>query len=171
MSLRSTPHLSTTINTYSAIRERILAFEPTLDEETLTDTLEGLTDLHEVIAAIVRSALTSEALAEGLKVHIARLQDRHQRFLRRADACRQIARDAMLEADLKTLRAPDFTLSVKMGNPGLVLTNERAIPSEYWRPQEPRLDRKGLLSDLKRGLDVEGAMLSNPEPVLSVRIR
>lgn len=164
-------HIQASLAAHQTIRERILSAEPGLDEETLADTLEGLTDLHEVIAAIVRSALTYEALADGLKTHIARLQDRHQRFLRRAESCRQIARDAMLEADVKTLRAPDFTLSVRMSNPGLVLTDERAVPSHYWRPQEPRLDRQGLLSDLKRGLDVEGAMLSNPAPVLSVRIR
>ena len=163
--------LQISLATHHSIRDRILAVEPGLDEETLADTLEGLTDLNEMIAAVARSALTYEALAEGLKSHIARLQDRHQRFLHRADACRQIVRDAMVEADLKKLRAPDFTLSVRVGNPGLVLTDERTVPSEYWRPQAPRLDRVGLLNDLKRGIVVEGATLSNPAPVLSVRIR
>lgn len=163
--------ISHSLSTHRAIREQILSVEPGLDEETLADTLEGLTDLNEMIAAVARSALTYEALAEGLKSHIARLQDRLQRFLHRAEACRQIARDAMVEADLKTLRAPDFTLSVRLGNPGLVLTDERAVPSGYWRPQEPRLDRLGLLNELKRGTVVEGATLSNPAPVLSVRIR
>ena len=157
--------------THHSIRDRILTVEPDLDEQTLADTLEGLTDLNEMIAAVARAALTYEALAEGLKSHITRLQDRLQRFLRRAEACRQIARDAMVEADLKTLRVPDFTLSVRVGNPGLVLTDERTVPSEYWRPEAPRLDRAGLLNDLKRGIVVEGATLSNPAPVLSVRIR
>ena len=164
-------NIRTTVATHQLIRDRILAIEPDLDEQTLADTIEGLTDLNQMIAAIVRSALTYEALAEGLKSHIARLQDRHQRLLHRADACRQIARDAMVEADLKTLRVPDFTLSVRVGNPGLVFTDERTVPSEYWRPQAPRLDRVGLLNDLKRGIAVEGAALSNPAPVLSVRIR
>lgn len=63
-------HSVHSLATYRAIRERILASEVDLDEETLTDTLEGLTDLHEVVAAIVRSALTDEALVEGLKGHI-----------------------------------------------------------------------------------------------------
>lgn len=74
-------HVSHSLTIYSAIRDRILAFEPDLDEQTLADTLEGVTDLQEVIAAIVRSALIQEAYAEGLKGHIGRLQERLQRLL------------------------------------------------------------------------------------------
>jgi len=159
------------VTIHRLIRDRILALEPDLDEQTLADTLEGLTDLNEAIAAVVRSALVEEAYAEGLKSHISRLQERLQRLIHRADVRRQVARDAMVEADLKTLRAPDFTLSVRPGGPGLVVTDERTIPSTYWQPREPRLDRLGLLRDLKQGATVEGASLSNSAPVLSVRVR
>jgi len=96
---------------------RILALEPDLDEQTLADRLEGLTDLNEAIAAVVRSALVEEAYAEGLKSHISRLQERLQRSIQRADVRRQVADDAMVEADLRTMRAPDFTLSVRPGDP------------------------------------------------------
>jgi hypothetical protein len=157
--------------TYRAIRDRILASETALDEETLADTLEGLTDLHEVVAAVVRSALFDEALAEGLKGYIQLMQCRLQRLTERAEARRQIARDAMLEVNVKKITAPDFTASIRPGSPALVVTEEGAIPPTYWQPRDPRLDRLGLLNDIKRGVVVEGATLSNPAPVLSVRIR
>jgi hypothetical protein len=51
------------------------------------------------------------------------------------------------------------------------MTDEKEIPPPYWEPREPRLDRRGLLNDLKKGVAVAGATLSNPEPVLAVRVR
>jgi hypothetical protein len=163
--------LAQSLTTYQVIRERILAVEAGLDEETLADTLEGLTDLNEVVAAVVRSALLDEALAEGLKAHIATLQERLRRLMERADARRRIARDAMLEVDIRKIAAPDFTISVRPGSPALIVSDEAAIPADYWVPREPRLDRFGLIADLKKGVAVAGAQLSNPEPVLSVRVR
>jgi len=163
--------LTHSLTAYRTIRERIIALEADIDEETLADTLEGITDLHEVIAAVVRGALTDEALAEGLKHHIETLQARRQRLVDRARSRRTVARDAMLDVDLKKLAAPDFTLSVRPGTPALVVTDEQTIPDAYWKPRPPQLDRLGLLSDLKNGLVVTGAGLGNPEPVLSVRVR
>jgi hypothetical protein len=163
--------LSQSVAVYESIRQRILSAHSELDEVTLNDTLEGLTELHEVVAAVIRAALFDEALAEGLKAHIQALEARLQRLNERADARRRIARDAMVEVDLKKITAPDFTVSVRAGSPALVVVDEAAVPATYWVPRDPRLDRAGLISDLKNGLTVAGAELSNPSPVLSVRVK
>ena len=157
--------------TYLALRERLLAAEPDLDEQTLADTIEGLTDLHEIVAAIVRSAIVDEALSEGLRGRIGEMQARLGRLEDRASKRRQIARDVMVEAQIKTITAPDLTISVRPGSPSLVVTDEAAIPANYWVAREPRLDRQALTADLKRDLTIPGACLKNPEPVLSVRVK
>ena len=157
--------------TYRAVRERIRALDPELDEQTLTDTVEGLTDLHEILAAIVRAALADEALATGLKSRIAEMQERLERLQERAAKRRQIVKDTMVELDLKKLTAPDFSASIRPGTPALLVIDEAAVPSIYWEPREPRLDRQGLLAELKQGAEITGVTLSNPEPVLSVRTK
>ena len=157
--------------TYRAVRERIRALDPELDEQTLADTVEGLTDLHEILAAIVRAALADEALATGLKGRIAEMQERLERLQERASKRRQIVKDTMVELDLKKLTAPDFSVSIRPGMPALMVIDEAAVPSIYWEPREPRLDRQGLLAELKQGAEITGVTLSNPEPVLSVRTK
>ena len=157
--------------TYRANRDRIRAENPHIDEQTLADTVEGLTDLHEIVAAIVRAALADEALATGLKGRIAEMQDRLDRLQDCAAKRRHIARDVMVELDLKKITAPDFTVSVRPGMPSLLVLDEAAVPSIYWEPREPRLNRQGLANDLKQGAEISGVALSNPEPVLSVRTR
>ena len=159
-----------TIN-YRTLRDRICTQDPQIDEQTLADTVEGLTDLHEIVQAVIRSALADEALARGLKCRISDMQGRLDRLEDRASKRRQIAKDVMVELDLKKLNAPDFTASIRPGTPALMVIDEEAVPSIYWQPSEPRLNRQELASELKQGAEIAGVTLSNPEPVLSVRTR
>ena len=124
--------------TYRTLRDRIRAQDPQIDEQTLADTVEGLTDLHEIAAAIVRSALADEALATGLKGRIGEMQERLERLQDRASKRRQIAKDVMLELDIKKIAAPDFTVSIRPGLPALQVLDEAAVPSIYWQPVAPR---------------------------------
>ena len=157
--------------TYRTIRDRIRAEDPHIDEQTLADTVEGLTDLHEIVAAIVRAALADEALASGLKGRVVEMQDRLARLQNCAAKRRQIVKDVMIELDIKKITAPDFTVSIRPGMPSLLVLDETAVPSIYWQEATPRLDRQGLLNELKEGADIKGVTLSNPEPVLSVRTK
>jgi hypothetical protein len=156
---------------YQAIRERVRSEDPQIDEQTLADTVEGLTDLHDIIAALIRSALADEALATGLKSRIADMQERLDRLQDRASKRRQLAKDVMVDLNLKKITAPDFTVSIRPGTPSLLVLDEAAVPSIYWQAVSPRLNRQELLSDLKEGTEITGVTLSNPEHVLSVRTR
>jgi len=156
---------------YKTVKDRLRAEDPGLDEQTLADTVEGLTGLHEILTAIIRAALTDQALASGLEGRLAEMQARRDRLQERATKRRQMAKDVMVELDLKKLAAPDFTASIRPGTPALMVIDEAAVPSIYWEPREPCLNRQGLANDLKQGAEIAGVALSNPEPVLSVRTK
>ena len=98
---------------HQALKERLLGNWPDCDEKTLRDTLEGITDLHEMIAAVIRSALVDEALQAGLRTRIEDMRQRLSRLAERGLKKRQLALEAMNEADLKKLEQPDFTASAR----------------------------------------------------------
>ena len=77
----------------------------------------------------------------------------------------------MSEVGLTKLEQPDFTASTRVGSPALIVVSEQTIPLAYWLPQPPKLDRPGLLGQLKRGTAIPGAELTNPKPVLMVRTK
>lgn len=164
-------HLKSETQRYQIVRTRLLAAWPEIDTDTLTDTLEGITDLHEMISAIIRSALVDEALQIGLRARLEDMRQRLSRIEERGTKKRQLALDAMSEVGLKKLEQPDFTASTRAGSRALVIVSEDVIPATYWAPQPPKLDRLSLLAELKRGCEIPGAQLSNPKPTLTVRTK
>ena len=156
---------------YTLLQKRLLEQWPTLEEDVVSDTLEGITDLHDMIAVVIRSALADEAMAAGLCTRIGDMKQRLGRLEERADKKRQLALEAMSEVGLKKLVQPDFTASTRQGPPALVVVDERLIPEHYWLPQPAKLNKLGMLADLKVGRDVAGAQLSNAKLVLAVRTK
>ena len=156
---------------YLQLKRGLIADYPEADEDTLLDTLEGITDLHEMIAAIIRSVLVDEALQAGLRTRIEDMRQRLVRLDERGAKKRQLALEAICEVGLKKLEQPDFTASARSGIPSLIVVSEASVPEAYWVPQPPKLDRQALLADLKRGTEVPGAKLGNPKPTLALRTK
>lgn len=156
---------------YQALRDRLRTHDPGLDEGTLADTLEGITDLHEILAEVVRAALADEAMASGLQQRMGAMAERLDRLQYRAAKRREIARDVMVESEIKKVTAPDLTLVIRPGIPALMVIDESAVPRDFWEAREPRLNRQKLLADLKQGVAIQGVELSNPQPVLTVRTK
>ena len=82
---------------------------------------------------------------------------------------RSLVTSVMERAHVMRLVEADFTASLRATQSPLILTDEANIPSDYWRPQPPRLDRQGLIRALKAGHTIEGATLGNGGLTISVR--
>lgn len=142
-----------------------------LDDETLTDTLEGLSDLPDMIAEIVRSSLEDEALIHGLKVRIEAMTARSTRLKERHERKRKLACWALGAAGLPKLILPDFSVSLSQGQMRLLISDEAKLPRSFLVPQPPKPDRTAITSALKRGEAVEGALLVLGDPHITVRTR
>ena len=164
-------HLKVELSNYCYLKEKLTAAFPEVGDDTLTDTLEGITDLHEMITAVIRSALVDEALSTGLRNRLNDMRERLARLEERGFKKRKLALEAMDEVGLNKLQQPDFTASTRPGSPSLLVTAESDVPAPYWVPQPPKMDRQALLGELKRGNEIPGVQLNNPKTVLVVRTK
>ena len=144
------------------------------DEQLLADMLEGSTDLHGFVSATVRLMRKAEANAKGARAdadeYAAPLMLRAARFEQRSEALRGLMFKLLMHAGLKKLELAAATLSIRAGQPRVIITDEARLPESFVRiKREP--DKHLIASHLKAGEPVPGASLSNSEPVLSVRVK
>jgi hypothetical protein len=156
---------------YEYLKEHLRAEYQEADEQTILDTLEGLSGLPEALAAVVRSYLDDLALVAALGMRIGDMQERMHRIEYRAEKKRAIVTSIMERADIKKLAEPDFTASLRAVPPSLLVTDEQQIPEPFWKLQPPKLDKRGLIAALTAGQSVSGAQLGNGGTTLTVRVK
>lgn len=139
------------------------------DEDAIRDTIEGETNLHEVICQVVEEISTATANVEGIKAHIEKLKARQERLEAGIETKRTAILNAMAIGEIKRLDAGIATLSRKPVPPKLVVVDESAIPSEFWKRADPTLDKKALTAALKDEKQVPGAQMSNGGETLAIR--
>jgi hypothetical protein len=156
---------------HERLRVQLRSMFEEIDDETLRDTLEGISTLPEALATFVRSYLEDLAFAAALGTRIGDMQTRLARIEARADKKRASITSVMERSDIKKLEQPDFTASLRSVPPGLLVANESLVPTDYWKPQPAKLDKRGLLATLNSGQLVPGAALGNGSVTLSVRTK
>jgi Siphovirus Gp157 len=156
---------------YEYLRGQVQREFPDVDEETLSDTLAGITDLPEMIAAVLRSALQDLALAKGLRSRLVEMQERLARLEDGAQRKRHLVTSVMERAEMPKLVEPDFTVILRRTPPALRVVQEDEVPAEFWRPQPRKLDRPAVTMALRGGRLVPGATLDNGGTTIAVKTK
>jgi hypothetical protein len=156
---------------YRLLQDQLKQDYAGLDDETLADTLEGLSELPEMIEEIVRSSLDDEAMIAGLKLRADAMAERLCRLRERHQKKRQLAAWALGAAGLARMKAPEFSVSLSEGAVRLEVSDESRLPALYLVPQPAKPDRAAITAALKRGEAVEGATLVQGQPYISVSTR
>lgn len=154
---------------HQLIRDRLLAAYPDLDQETLLDTLEGASDLKEMLGAITRAYLDDRAFTTSLKQRLDDMRIRLSRLELATSNKRVLIAEVMGKAELRKVTEPDFTLSLRDVPRRFSVSDEAEIPETYWLPQPAKLDRQAVLQDLRSDVPVPGAALNNGGKTISVR--
>ncbi len=163
--------ITAVISQHVRAREELISAYPDLDDDTLRDTLEGLTDATDIIGAVIRSSLEDAALLDALSTRLSDMKARRDRLEERMRSKRDVARRAMTAAGIDKITHPDFTVSLRSGQATLDIIDASQVPPAYLKPQPPTLDKQGLLAALKAGCVIDGVALKDPAPQISVRTR
>jgi hypothetical protein len=153
----------------AALIESLNALGEGADETLLLDTIEGETNLLEAVDRLLERMAQTRAQVAGLEIVINDLGVRKKRFEDRINADRALIEQALMIAELEKVERPTATLFLSRRAPKVEIAEEGDIPAEFWKPGEPKLDKKAVLEALKEGRPVPGACLSNAAPSLTVR--
>src|SRR5258708_39470878 len=99
--IRMIPAISQDLAEHEYLRSVLKSDYPEIDDETLRDTVEGLTNLAEILAAVVRSHLDDLALTTALRARISTIQERLSRLEDRLAKKRKRVSCGMSRADIR----------------------------------------------------------------------
>ena len=144
----------------------------TLDDDALMGAFDvAKEDLADKLEGYCKFIKNLESDIAGLKAEEARIKARRQTMENTVDRAKEAMKKAMNTAGEKKLPAGSFTVSVQANPPKVVLDEQYLgnIPEKYLIPQEPTINKKAMLEDLKAGENLEG--LAHMETGESLRIR
>lgn len=151
------------------VAELLAACPELLDDDDLrADTLEGETDLYELLARLTAVTLNAKAQEAAIKARVEALTQRRDAARNRQDRLRSLIQHLMGEAGLRKVTLPEATLSIGKVAPSVIITDEDQIPAGFVKV-ETRIDKAAIKAALKDGLEVAGACLSNGGESLTVR--
>lgn len=158
--------------TESFLTIQSLAEDGTLTDEVLDELFENAVgDLTDKLEGYGKFLTNLRADIAGLKAEEERLTEKRKRLENLEKRSKEACQRAMTAAKKPKIEAGSFTFSIQRNPPSCVIDCDLAgIPSKYLIPQEPKIDKKAILEDLKKNGNILGAV-AHIEQGESLRIR
>ena len=146
---------------YIAAAQRMEDLE--LDQQTIADTLEGLSGALEVKASSVAMVIQNmEATAKAIEQARQKMDARRKAIENRAESLRDYLKAQMERTGITRIESPYFVLAIQKNPPRVVVDAESLIPREfmYSAPAPPPEPIKKMIADaIKAGAEVPGVHL------------
>ncbi|AXF54593.1 siphovirus Gp157 family protein [Salicibibacter kimchii] len=139
-----------------------------VDAEVFTDTLQAIEESIEVKVegyhAIIQN---TKGDIEKIKTEEKRLADRRKAMENKVDKLKRNLEENMTKLGKRKITTPLFTAWIQPNTPSVRVLDEKLIPKEFWKEQDPKLDKTSLGKALKKS-DTPGAEIVQTE---SIRFR
>lgn len=139
------------------------------DPDILRDTLEALDgEIEEKADNCAKVIKNLEGKEDALDKEIARLQDRKRSVNNSIKSIKGNLERAMITTGKKKFKTDLFSFGIQKNPPTVQVMDEAAVPEQFWKQQDPVLDKKALMAFIKENGPTEYAQLTQGE---SLRIR
>jgi hypothetical protein len=138
------------------------------DEQLKLDTLEGETNLFEVVRSLLGAIEEDEGIALAVKHQIEQRQARKSAAEHRNEVRREAIRALLDCAGLDKLTLPEATLSVRKVAPKAIISDEAAVPDSLCRFKRAP-DMAAIKAEVEAGRAVSGVTLDNGGSSLTIR--
>ena len=149
--------------------QQVLEIAEQLDAETLKDTLDSINDAVE--QKVENTAFVVKQLEANVSVideEIKRLQAMKGTQTNNIKSLKLYLQESMEKVGLDKVQGKLIKIAIQNNPQSVEVLNENVIPKNYFVEQNPKLDKKALLTDLKGGVQVEGVEIKQTR---SLRIR
>ena len=142
------------------------------DENIMQVLLDGLNEIkeefNEKALNLVKYIKNIESDIEGFKSEEKRLSERRKTLENQKESIKEYLYTEMNKINQKKVDLGLFKLNIQNNPASVNILDEKLIDKKYLIEQEPKIDKKAILNDLKNNVDVKGCEIHQGE---SLRIK
>lgn len=138
-------------------------------EDVLSSALNDVQDeFNEKALNIVKFIKNLESDVNGLDAEEKRLKAKKMAYKNKIDGLKKYLENGLIVSGFKKLDLGVFNISIAKNPASVNILDEKLIDKKYLIEQEPKIDKKAILNDLKNNIDVKGCEIHQAE---SLRIK
>ena len=139
--------------------------------EAIQDTLEAIGgEFDDKAVSVIKYSKGIEGDLEIIDMEIARLRDIKLRKQNHISRLRDYLKNNMIATGISKITCPFFSITLGKPTTKADIVNEEDLPEEYVDISVvTKPDKRKILADLKKGVDIPGAQLINSEPRLLIK--
>jgi len=130
------------------------------DFEMYKDTLEALEDgVENKCENIVKFVRNLEGDIAAYKLEEERFSKKRKYMENKQERLKKLLQEYLQRNNLEKVHAGTFKIKLQTNPPSINIVDPRKVPDKYKTAQDPKIDSKALLNDVKSGIAVEGVLL------------
>ena len=140
------------------------------DVELFWDTLEGETDVMDLVGSVIKQVNETDANIVACKHLINTYSDRRNTLEGRRVALTKVLRTILVRTDQSKIPHALATVYLRNGVESLNITNPEEMPTQLMKVTSAP-DRTEIKKQLKAGVQIEGAELVTGAQTISIRMK